>query len=148
MYAWDMARIVAGRPHPEEKRPMKAIIYVANRMHLIILIYLASLLLAAALFARFEDKPFGDGLWWAVITALTVGYGDLSPATVPGRITGVFFGHFWIFGVIPMIIGNIISNMLEDRNKFTHAEQEWQERVLRAIAAKVGVEVDEPPPDY
>ena len=127
---------------------MRAVIYVANRMHLIILIYFASLLCAAALFSLFEAKSFWDGLWWAVVTALTIGYGDLSPATVPGRVTGMVFGHFWIFGVIPMIIGNIISNMLEDRNKFTHAEQEWHETVLRRIATKVGVDIDPPPSDY
>jgi hypothetical protein len=127
---------------------MRAVIYVANRMHLILAIYLASLVAAAALFAAFEAKPFWDGLWWAVVTALTIGYGDLSPATVPGRVTGIVFGHFWIFGVIPMIIGNIISGMLEDRNKFTHAEQEWHETVLRRIANKVGVEIDPAPSDY
>ena len=126
---------------------MKTIVYIANRMHLIILIYLASLLCSAAFFALFENKSYWDGLWWSVVTALTIGYGDLAPATVPGRITGIVFGHFWVFGVIPMIIGNIISGMLEDRDRFTHAEQEWQERVLRDIAAKVGVAVPEAPPD-
>jgi voltage-gated potassium channel len=127
---------------------MKAVVYIANRMHLIILIYLATIVMSATLFAAFEDKSFWDGLWWSVVTALTIGYGDLAPATVPGRITGMVFGHFWIFGVIPMIIVNLITHMLEDRDKFTHAEQEWQERTLRAIAAKVGVDVDEAPPDY
>ena len=127
---------------------MKALVYVANRMYLILAIYLASLFCAAALFAGFEGKPFWDGMWWAVVSALTIGYGDLAPATVGGRLTGILFGHFWIFGVIPMIIGNIISSMLEDRNKFTHAEQEWFEKTLRQIADKVGVQVEEPPPDY
>jgi voltage-gated potassium channel len=127
---------------------MKAVVYVANRMHLILLIYLVSLLLSASLFSAFEAKSFWDGLWWSVVTALTIGYGDLAPASVPGRITGMVFGHFWIFGVIPMIIGNLISKMMEDRDRFTHAEQEWQERVLRDIAAKVGVQVEDAPSDY
>ena len=127
---------------------MKAVIYIANRMHLIILIYIASLVCAAGLFAAFEAKPFWDGLWWAVVTALTIGYGDLAPATVPGRLTGFVFGHFWIFGVIPMIIGNIISRMMEDRDRFTHAEQEWQERTLREIAVAVGARVEEAPTDF
>lgn len=126
----------------------KVVMYVANRLWIILAIYLASLFIAAALFAVFESKPFADGIWWAIVTALTIGYGDLSPATVPGRITGIFFGHFWIFGIIAMIVANIIVNLLEDKNAFTHEEQEWQEAILTRIAQKVGVKPQETPPDY
>jgi voltage-gated potassium channel len=31
-----------------------------------------------------------DGIWWAVVTASTVGFGDLVPKTVPGKVTGIF----------------------------------------------------------
>ena len=33
-------------------------------------------------------KSVGDGLWWAVVTVSTVGYGDVYPATAEGRILG------------------------------------------------------------
>jgi voltage-gated potassium channel len=101
----------------------KLLMYVANRIWLILGIYFVSLLLGAAAFAHFETKSFSDGIWWAAVTALTIGYGDLSPVTLAGRAAGVLFGHFWIFVVIPMIIANIIMHVIEDKNLFTDEEQ-------------------------
>lgn len=35
-------------------------------------------------------RNFGDGLWWAITTVTTVGYGDRFPTTVEGKFLAVF----------------------------------------------------------
>jgi voltage-gated potassium channel len=37
-----------------------------------------------------------DGMWWAVVTATTVGYGDISPSSAPGRLVAV---ALMLFGI-------------------------------------------------
>jgi voltage-gated potassium channel len=140
---------MATQPQKRKRSSLsKMLVFISNRMWLILSIYVISILVAADLFSILENKSFFEGLWWASVTALTIGYGDLSPVTEAGRALGIFFGHFWIFGVIPMIICNIISKVIEDKEKFTHAEQEWHETALRKIAAKLEIDMEEAPPDF
>ena len=111
--------------------------YIVNRIWLILVIYLASITASTFLFSYFENKSLLDGLWWSCVTALTIGYGDLSPVTLQGRIVGLVFGHFWIFGIIPMIVANIVSNLLENRDLFSHGEQEELKANIAEILNKL-----------
>ena len=36
-----------------------------------------------------EFANFGDSVWWAAVTVTTVGYGDITPITLIGRISAV-----------------------------------------------------------
>jgi voltage-gated potassium channel len=55
-----------------------------------LLILLAVIVLAgAAAFAAVDHTTFGTALYWAVTTASTVGYGDVTPSTGAGRLVAV-----------------------------------------------------------
>lgn len=101
------------------------IVLFFNNMRHIVLLYSAVLFLAALGYAFFEHDNLADSLWWAVVTAMTVGYGDTYPDTWGGRIVGVILMHLMIFVIGPLIIGQIASRMIVNRDAFTHEEQEW-----------------------
>ena len=50
------------------------------------------LLFNAAAIAYLENMPFDDALYFSFITGLTIGYGDIAPATGAGRILAVLTG--------------------------------------------------------
>ena len=56
----------------------------------IILLTFATILLGAVGFFCAENnhtvKNLGDALWWSIVTAIAVGYGDIVPETTAGRI--------------------------------------------------------------
>ena len=57
-----------------------------NGFKYVLMVCAGAILLSAAAMTYLEHMSFPDALWWSFVTATTVGYGDLSPATGFGRI--------------------------------------------------------------
>ena len=93
----------------------------ASLFFVLILLVVASLLIY---YAEHDAQPDSfanafSGLWWAVATLTTVGYGDIYPITVAGRILGAFIAIMGI-GVVAIPTGILSSGfveILEKRNK-------------------------------
>lgn len=111
---------------------------MTRRLTLIAGLYLAALLCAAVVFDLAEGRDFWSSAWWAVVTATTVGYGDLSPATATGRVVATVLMHLTTLLVMPLLTAEIAARLIVDSDAFTHDEQEELKRTLRGLEEKVG----------
>lgn len=57
-----------------------------------------------------------SGVWWAVSTLLTVGYGDIYPITNAGRIIGIFIAFLGV-GTVAIPTGIISAGFVEHYTK-------------------------------
>ena len=106
---------------------------IVNSTKLLTFAFLLFLMVESLLYAFFERKDFLESVWWALITATTVGYGDAYPATPGGRLVAVTLVLGMILFLIPMITASIVSKLLINRDVFTHEEQEEVKSILREI---------------
>ncbi len=79
-----------------------------------------AVLFAATIMYHFEQPAQPDkfasilhAMWWAVITLSTVGYGDVAPMTVPGKIVGAFIAILGI-GMFAIPAGILSSGFYEE----------------------------------
>ncbi|WP_225046827.1 ion channel [Lacticaseibacillus kribbianus] len=68
----------------------------------------ALILVATFVYAYAEHTDFANGLWWAIVTATTVGYGDIAPHTLLGRTVAVIL-MFTGIGLIGTLTSSITA---------------------------------------
>ena len=110
---------------------------MTRRLVTLAALYLAALVVAATVFDLAEGRDIYSSAWWAVVTATTVGYGDLSPATATGRIVAVLLMHLTTLLVMPLLTAEIAAKLIVDSDAFTHDEQEDLKAAVLRLEAKI-----------
>ncbi len=57
-----------------------------------------------------------DAIWWTVVTVTTVGFGDVVPQTLGGRLVGIMVMLFGV-GLVGIVTGRIASFLVEQKIK-------------------------------
>lgn len=110
---------------------------MTRRLAILMLFYTTALLVAAGVFDLAEGKDFASSLWWSIVTATTVGYGDLSPTTAAGRIVAIILMHLTTLLVMPLLTAEIAAKLIVNSDAFTHDEQEEIKQGLARLDARV-----------
>lgn len=77
-----------------------------------------------------EDMNIADSIWWSFVTVTTVGYGDISPASSPGRIIASILMITGI-GFLGSLTGTITTFFVKKEPEMSYKSQVIEEIKLR-----------------
>lgn len=103
-------------------RPLRKLssFYNTNGFKYVVFATVMTIITGGILIHYAEGMEYGDGIWWAFVTATTVGYGDISPDTAYGRLIAMALMLVGI-GLIGSLTSTLTSFFLIRRKKSSNA---------------------------
>ena len=87
------------------------------------------ILITSSLYCISERVSFSTALWWSIVTSTTVGYGDISPTTLIGKLAAVINMLIGI-GLIGMLTSSITGYFTKSAGDDEIAELKKQNEQL------------------
>ncbi len=91
--------------------PLFRALFTAEGLRYAALLTLLTALAGGVAFASVENIRVGDGIYWAVVTMTTVGYGDIHPKTAEGKVITICVMLVGI-GFATLLIGSIAERFI------------------------------------
>lgn len=117
---------------------------ILSSIFILLVLMLASSLCMYSLENEAQPEVFKNafsGFWWAVSTLLTVGYGDIYPITIPGRIFGIIITFLGV-GMVAIPTGILSAGFVEQYTRLKSLDDYSQEADIRFI--RLEIEEDHP----
>jgi voltage-gated potassium channel len=121
------------RRHAQATVRIKAAVYVTTITGMILLLSSLAILDAERGATGSQVADFGDALWWAVVTATTVGYGDMVPQTTEGKVIAGFL-MFAAIGLVGLVSGSLASWFVD---RVTAAEEQVERAEFTELRARL-----------
>jgi voltage-gated potassium channel len=94
-----------------------------------------------AAFAAVEKYSVGDGIYWAMTTMTTVGYGDITPKTAEGKVVAVVVMLIGI-GTATLLIGAVAQQFVVANIRPSLEELETEEEDLLGQVDEIAIRLD------
>ena len=108
---------------------------LASSVFIILVLMLASSLCMYSLEHEAQPEVFSNafsGIWWAVSTLLTVGYGDIYPITTAGKIVSIFITFLGV-GMVAIPTGIISAGFVDQFSRIKRLSEYAGEQDIQFI---------------
>lgn len=90
------------------------------------------ILTTSSLYSISEKVSFSTAVWWSIVTSTTVGYGDISPTTLSGRLAAIIDMLIGI-GLIGMLTSSITGYFSKNDDNELNKLKEQNDRLEREL---------------
>ena len=113
---------------------------IASAIFIILMLVIAASVLMYDLEHEAQPESFKNafsGVWWAVSTLLTVGYGDIYPITPAGRFVGIILAFLGV-GIVAIPTGILSAGFVQQYTRIKDIEGTIEESPIDHIMLAIG----------